>query len=200
MLAENPKTRLAAVGIGFALAAPLASCPLVGPVNEFADRYFFLGVLGGGMVWAWALAWLCARFRWTGRARYTLVPLACVLLFVLTERAAAIWRNDRTLWTAAVERTPTSPRAWAALSDVYRTAGERARADAAVERALRENPHYPPALVSEVYGDLAFGRLELARERLANLARRSFGDGGGIAKAKHCATLDRESAARCINL
>lgn len=194
VLGQNPKTRLPALGVGFALVAPLAACPLVRPINEFADRYFFLGALGGGLVWGWALV----RLGGSRRLRYAALALACVPLFVVTERSAAVWRSDRTVWTAAVARTPSSPRAWAALSDVYRAAHDRAGADMAVERALAANPNYPPALVAEVYADLAFGRVELAREHLANIAARRLGQGGGVAKAERCAALDRAAAARCI--
>jgi hypothetical protein len=195
-LARNPRTRLPALGVGFALVAPLATSPLVRPINELADRYFFLGPLGGGLVWGWIFARLGAR--WRPALRYVVLAAACLPLLLMTERAAAVWRSDRTLWTAAVARTPSSPRAWAALADVYRSANDQAGTDTAIQRALSENPNYPPALVGEVYADLTFGRLELGREHLANIAARRLGHGGGLEKAERCATLDRDAAALCI--
>ncbi|HTQ04246.1 MAG TPA: hypothetical protein VMI54_10335 [Polyangiaceae bacterium] len=197
LLGQSPRLRVPALGVGIALAAPLASCPLVRPINELADRYFFLGVLGGGLCWGWALGRVAERLA-LGRHRAWLW-LACLPMLPFTEQASALWRSDRSLWSAAVERTPDSPRAWSALSDVYRAAGERVNADTAVERALNLNPNYPPALVSEIYGDLAFGRLELAREHLQAIDARHWGDGGGVAKARRCAALDVAAAARCIH-
>jgi hypothetical protein len=196
LLKNNPRTRLPALGVGFALVAALVTSPLSRPINEVADRYYFLGPFGGGLVWGWALARLGARLR--PSLRYAALAAACVPLFLATERAAAVWRSDRSLWTTAVARTPSSPRAWAALADVYRAANDQAGTDLAIQRALNENPNYPPALVGEVYADLAFGRLELGREHLTRIAARRLGHGGGLEKAERCALLERAAAAACI--
>lgn len=197
ILGQNPRTRLPALGIGIALVAPLVSCPLVGPINELADRYFFLGTLGGGLCWGWALGQLAHRLTLWRRRQW--LWLACLPMFPFTERASAIWRDDHTLWRAAVELTPSSPRAWSALSDVYRSERERTNADIALQRALTADRHYPPALVTQIYNDLAFGRLDLAREHLARLDERHWGDGGGVAKARRCASLSTPAAAsRCV--
>jgi len=197
VLGQSARTRLPALGVGIALASALFACPLVRPINEFADRYFFLGTLGGGLCWGWALGRFAKGFSlWRWRAW---LCVACLPMLLITEQASSIWRNERALWSAAVAITPQSSRAWSALSDVYRTAGEQRNADMAVGRALNENANYPPALVTEVYNDLAFGRLELAREHLARLDERHWGEGGGLAKAKRCADLPNpEAAARCI--
>jgi tetratricopeptide (TPR) repeat protein len=116
----------------------------------------------------------------------------------VTWPATSLWRDDRSLWTAATELTPASPRAWAGLSRVHRVARERDEADRAMARALNADPRYAPALVTELYNDLAFGRLETAREHLAALDAKKLGDGGGIGKARRCAALEREAAAACI--
>jgi hypothetical protein len=196
VLSQRKDTRLPALGVGIALTAPLLSCPLLRPINEFADRYWFPGLLGGGIVWGWALARL--RLRFGRRTRTLALAAGCVPLLIVSFRATSLWRDDRALWSRAVELTPGSPRAWAGVSRVHRLAREREGADFAMQRALNADPNYGPALVTEVYNDLVFGRVELAREHLAALDRRHAGDGGGIAKAKHCAALDREAARHCI--
>jgi protein O-mannosyl-transferase len=189
-------TRNLAVGVALALAAPLACSPLLRPVNEYADRYFFLSVLGGGIVWGWALERLLMA-RGLGRFRRFL-PFLCVPLLLPTWRATQIWRDDRSLWTAAVAITPGSPRAWAALSNVHRRAGDRHAAMASVERALAENPDYVPALMARIHHELAFEQLAAAREHVAELAARGLVSEAGLAKAKRCAGMpDPASAARC---
>ena len=196
LLGRERRTRLPALGIGIALSAPLACSPLFRPVNELADRYFFLGILGGGLFWGWAIGRVLARF---GQSRRRMgAAWLCALLLLPAWRATTRWRSERALWTAAVELTPVSPRAWAALSRVHRLAGEREAADMALTRALGADPSYAPALVTEIYNDLTFGRLGLAREHLAALEQRGAGEGGGLGKAKRCAKLDAEGAARCI--
>jgi hypothetical protein len=196
-LGRVPSTRPAALGVAIALAAPLASSPLLRPVNEYADRYWFLSVLGAGIVWGWAFERLLLARR-LGRFRRFL-PLACVPLLTLTWRATALWHDERSLWTAAVAITPGSPRAWAGLSHVQRLAGEQEAADASIERALAANGDYVPALLMQIHNELAFGRLEAARRHLALLDERGLGRESGVAKAKRCAAmLEAAAAARCI--
>jgi hypothetical protein len=196
LLGRSAATRLPALGVGIALAAPLACCPLLRPVNEYADRYFFLSVLGGGLVWAWAAERVAVRFAWGGRA---LLLVACAALLVPTWRATELWRNERSLWTATVALTPGSARAWVGLSIVHRKAHEQEPADRALERGLAVDPEYGVGLVSQVYNDLAFGRLAQARERLAELERRDLRKLPGLGKAQRCAELDAAAAARCID-
>jgi hypothetical protein len=197
LLGQLRSTRLLALGLGIALTAPLACSPLFRPVNELADRYFFLSILGGGLCWGWALERV-APLVGQGRRRTSLV-WAWVLLLVPARLAINLWHDERSLWTATVALTPSSPRAWAGLSRAHRLAGEREAADRTLARALWVDPNYTPALVTEVYNDLSFGRLGLARERLGALKQRRVGEGGGIAKAKRCALLDADAAARCID-
>ncbi len=196
LLGRERESRIPALGVGIALIAPLACAPWLRPVNELADRYFFLGTLGGGLVWGWVFERAAIRlgFERLGPG----IPLLALPLVLFTWPATSIWRDDRALWSAAAEITPASPRAWAGLSRVHRIAREPALADAAMARALGADPNYPPALVTQVYNDLAFGRLASAREHLAVLEEHGAGDGGGLAKAKRCAVLDAVNAARCI--
>jgi hypothetical protein len=198
LLGREERTRLPFLGIGIAMLAPLACSPLLRPVNEHADRYFFLSVLGGGLFWGWAAAH-AARSLGIPWRRRGLAVLALLPLAVVAFRAAGMWQSERTLWLAATELTPGSPRAWAGLSRVHRLAHEPDAADQAMARALAVGPEYAPALVTEIYNDLAFGRLEAARAHLAALERRGFHDEGGLGKAKACAKLDAAAAARCID-
>jgi hypothetical protein len=196
LLGRQRRTRLPALGVGIALIAPLASSPLVRPVNEYADRYFFLSVLGGGLVWAWAAAH-AGRARVMASRRAWLV-LALAPLAVVAFKDSSMWRNERALWSAATELTPASPRAWAGLARAHRLAQEREPADAAMSRALAVGPDYAPGLVTEIYNHLAFGRVDEARERLKGMDIRGFHDEGGLGKARACAKLDAGLAARCI--
>lgn len=197
LLGRERRTRLPALGVGIALIAPLASSPLVRPINEYADRYFFVGVLGGALVWGWAAAHAALALG-VRPSRRAWLALALTPLALIAWKFAGMWRNERTLWTAATDLTPASPRAWAGLSRVHRLAHEREAADVAMARALAVGPDYAPGLVTEIYNHLAFGRLDEARDRLAAMERRGFHDEGGLGKAKACAKLDADAAAHCI--
>jgi tetratricopeptide (TPR) repeat protein len=195
------------LGIALALVAPLASSPLARPINEYADRYFVLGVLGGGLFWGTLGVQLLRRLA-RGTTRRGLVAashryqhvlfVVCLPLAVPAFQATTIWRDERTLWTAALQRNPESARAWTNMARVHRRAGELPEVDRAVARALELAPRYPYALVARVFADLSSGRLEQARRHLAEIRALELTDTPGFRKAEHCAKLDAESAKRCV--
>jgi hypothetical protein len=195
-LARRRATRVAALGVAIALVAPLGSCPLLGPSNELADRYFFLGVFGGGLFWGFVLEqWV--RSRALGFSKLA-VPLVCLPMIVPAYQAMRIWKDERSVWTAAVERSPHSTRALAALSRVERQAGNPALAETLVARALSLDPTYAPALVTRIYNELHAGEVERARAHLAELPALGAADARGAKKARRCAELDAAAARACI--
>jgi hypothetical protein len=183
-------------GLAIALLAPLGSSPLLRPVNELADRYFFLGVLGGGLFWGFLAD------EWTRRRTLTVprlsVALLCLPMALPAWSAARIWKDERSLWTAAVERSPHSTRALSALSRVERLEGHPDLAARLVERALALDPRYSPALVTRIYNELHAGDVEGARAHLAELPALGAADAKGVRKARRCATLDAAAARTCI--
>jgi hypothetical protein len=196
-LGRQRRGRVGALGLGIAMIAALPSSPLIGPVNEIADRYFFLGILGGGMVWGVAISLVARAVGLRGRRR-ALAALVCLPLAVPAWKATMPWRDERSLWTAAVDRAPTSPRAWAALSRVHRQAGEHALAATAIERAIRLDSGYPPALVTRVYNEISVGDLPRARGHLAELERLGLGGYRGVGKARRCSELELDAAKACV--
>jgi hypothetical protein len=195
-LARRRTTRLSALGVGIALVAPLGSSPLLGPVNELADRYFFLGVLGGGLFWGFVLEqWVRSRALPFPKLAVTLVFLPMI---VPAYQAMRIWKDERSVWTTAVEHSPHSTRALAALSRVERQAGNRSLAERLVEQALALDPTYAPALVTRIYNELEAGELERARAHLAELPALGAADARGTKKARRCAALDAAAAQACI--
>jgi hypothetical protein len=182
-LARRRAGRLPVLGLAIALAASLPSSPLAGPANRHADRYFFLAVLGGALVWGVLTTRAARRLRAAfmtraghasavrmARAWYGWLPGAVVLpLVVVAQYAVSPWKDDATLWSVAVERAPESPRAWAALSRVRRLQGELDSADEAVAHALTLEPRYAPARLTRIYNRLARGDVDAARAEIDEL-------------------------------
>jgi hypothetical protein len=196
-LARWRRARVAALAIAIAVVAPILSSPMVGPINEFADRYFFLAVLGGGIVWGSTLD-LLGRHLKLRRPSRALLVLTCLPLIVPAWQASSAWRDERSLWTAAIERQPVSPRAWAALSRVHRMAGEHREAAEAVNRALALDGGYAPALVTRVYNEISAGQTSLARTHIQDLERRGLNDYKGVRKARKCLEFDGDLARACL--
>lgn len=195
LLARRRSTRVAAIGFGWSLLAALPMSPLIGPANARADRYLFLSVLGGAMIWGVLVdqltQWLPPLARKVGLA------LAGALLLAFAWPAISIWRNDRTLWSTAVEHTPTSARAWTGLSRALRLSGELDRADEAVERALELDPGFTYARVTRIYNRLARGDVEEARRELTLVDQDQL-EHPGLPRARRCAALSAREAPGCV--
>jgi hypothetical protein len=153
-------------------------------------------VLGGGLFWGFVLdEWLRHRPRRHPR----LAPALALLPMIFPAWSALrIWRDERSVWTAAVERSPGSTRALAALSRVERLAGNATRARELVERALALDPRYSPALVTRIYNELHAGDVAAARAHLAELPALGAADAKGVKKAERCAALEPPAARACI--
>jgi hypothetical protein len=165
-LRRTPRGRPFAVALAFALVAPLASCPLALPANELADRYVFLGSVGGAIAFGTLVdAGLGMDRELLRRAAVAVAAVVLGVAAVVAFQARSVFRSDDDLWAAAVARAPDSPRAWTGLSHVLRLRGRLSDADDADARALALDPSYAPAKLTHVYNLLARGELDEARAR-----------------------------------
>ena len=98
-LRRSARRRPFAVALAFALVAPIASSPLALPANELADRYLFLGVLGGGIAFGTLVdraldgSLLMVRRAGTGLATAVLLGETAVAM-----QASLAYRLDTKLW------------------------------------------------------------------------------------------------------
>jgi hypothetical protein len=176
-----------------ALVAPIFTSPLVAPRNELADRYWFIGSAAAALVVGWAASSASARR----------VPLAVAALIaslsLSSYKASSVWASEVDLWTFVVQISPSSPRAWSALSRVHRLADQGDLAEAAVERSLALRPEYTPALISRMFNHLWFGRLEAAREQLRVLESREGVRDAALQLARRCLTAsDARAVQACV--
>lgn len=158
-LARRRRTRVLAAAGAVALVSPLCASPLLAPLNEVADRYWFVGSLAAALVVGWV-----ASQAWAKRASLAVGALALVAgCSVASWKASSVWASEVDLWTFAVQTSPGSPRAWSSLARVLRLADEDELAQRAIERSLALRPNYPAARTARIFNDLWFGRLDAAR-------------------------------------
>jgi hypothetical protein len=184
-----------ALGLTFALLAALPSSPLAAPVNEMADRYYFLSVLGGGMFWGWVAERLSRRVPRLVRAPALVV--AALPLVLVSQEAAAPWIDDGALWSTATRKAPKSPRAWTGLARVHRLSGDLDAADYALSRAFELDPNYVPARVTQIYNCLARGDVDTARQVIEQVRVSATGV-PGMPRAITCASYPADEAKACI--
>jgi hypothetical protein len=188
-LSARRKTRVIGAALVVALVASLPASPLLAPVNETADRYWFAGSFAVALLVGRLVVALTRKSVWLAVA---LIAALTGLGISATWSASSVWGSEVDLWTAAAETAPSSPRAWSSLSRAHRLAGQEALAEKAVLRALDLRPGYVPAQVTRVLNHLWAGHLDSAREQLAVIEPESRLHGEAIKVAAACA--ERESA------
>jgi hypothetical protein len=192
LLARQRRWRVPAAAGALALVAPLCTSPLFAPVNELADRYWFMGSFGAALLLGWAVHVVRVR----GVSIAVLVLLGG--LGVASSRASSVWASEVDLWTVAVQSAPASARAWAALSRVHRIAGQRELAERTMDRAMTLRPGYVSAQAAQVLTSLWFGDLDGARRQLARLDPDASMPGETLRSARRCAAAaDAGAAAAC---
>jgi hypothetical protein len=192
LLGRRRRLRVPAAAGALALVSPSCTSPLFAPVNELADRYWFVGSFAAALL----LGWVVHRARVRGVLLAALVLLGG--LGVASSRASSVWGSEVDLWTAAVQNAPASARAWVALSRVHRIAGQRELAERTMDRALTLRPGYVSAQAAQVLNLLWFGDLEGARRELARMAADASVPGETLRSARRCASAaDAAAAAAC---
>ena len=186
-----------AAGVLVALVAGLPTSPLVSPINETADRYAFVATLGGALFWGALFDRATRSLR--ASLRYASVALAVVPLAAVAQGAAAPWQSNDALWACAIERAPSSPRAWASWSNILRRRGDLDGAEQAALRGLAEGPQAFLPRVSRIYALLALGKTDEAKAAITEL--RSVGGGRmpGVRRAVRCAEMSQAEVAACLD-
>jgi hypothetical protein len=196
-LSRHRRLRVVSAGLATALVAPLVTSPLLSPINERADRYVFIGSLGGAIVWGFLIDRALARV--SERGRVAIVAALLAPLVVVSHRAIAPYRSDADLWRIAAERAPLSPRAFAGLARIRRLSGDLDGADRAVEHALALDPHSLVARVTRVYNRLARGDTETATAEIRAIEAMGGRNQRGMRRAIRCAALPPGEATACID-
>jgi len=183
-LARRPRAHRCLGLLLVALVAPLISCAIFAPVNELADRYWFLGSLAAALFVAWGAH--CLRRR---HALLTLGLLGAMSVagVLASWSAASVWESETNLWTAAVSTAPGSPRAWASLSRVLRIAGQNELAERTAQRALAIQSDYVPGQVALALNRLAIRDRTGADEVIAAIVPKSALHRDALKLVKHCA-------------
>ena len=131
-----------------------------------ADRYTYLPQIGLALLVTWAVADLCARWRYQ---RIFLATCWLIIIGALTFAAhlqASAWKDSETLWTQALSRTIDNLMAELNLGESAYQQGKTSDAIKRFERALQIDPDR-----ASVHSSLGVALLEKGRaeESLAHL-------------------------------
>lgn len=90
-------------------------------VNPAAERYLYLPSVG--LIVGVVIAGVSLLDK-EGKFALKAVGILTLLLLVLTIKESAIWRDDISLWSYTIKKSPRSVRAYHGLGDAYRDKGE----------------------------------------------------------------------------
>lgn len=131
-----------------------------------ADRYTYLPQIGLALLVTWAVADLCARWRYH---RLFLASCSLIIIGALTFAAhlqASAWKDSETLWTQALSRTIDNLMAELNLGESAYQQGRTADAIKRFERALQIDPDRASVHSSLGVALLEKGRAEESRAHL----------------------------------
>ncbi len=111
------------------------------PFELIYEHRNYLASLGVIFIILQALLWLHAQYR--DKRIWLLMPALILVFAISTAIRSYQWRDLPSLLVAHVENHPESPRAWAALSNVYVEKGNYIEAIASLQRASLLDPHEP---------------------------------------------------------
>ncbi len=116
------------------LLIPIVHSPMMESIHQSPDRNVYLAVAGASLTVALLLDRLPARAMFV--AGWLLLSLA----MIGTVRQVGFWRNDETLWSHALDVTPSSKRAALVLGNVYALEGRFAEEERVYRKALVYHP------------------------------------------------------------
>ena len=123
--------------------------PVIGLVQvgsqAHADRYTYLPTIGLLVAVVWLVGDLVARSRALRIAAAVALLLALAGFSVATARQAALWKDTRTLFSAALRVDKDNPVAHQCLGSAYLQDGKVGPAIAELSEAIRLSPLYPDA-------------------------------------------------------
>lgn len=111
------------------------------------DRYLYLPLLGAAGCTACLGQHLAAASGWRRNAALAAAGVAVMLLPVLSFLRAGVWRNDLTLWSDAVRKSPDHPVALYGLGQAQQNSGNLEGARLSYLRVLEQNPRHLDTLI-----------------------------------------------------
>jgi len=123
----------------------------------------FLGVVIGEMVYS--------RQRY--KFAYGILAVLMIIYGVGTAYRNTVWKNNVTLWTDAMKKSPYEPLVYNNLSVAYKNNGEYEKAKEVLFRGIRLSPnewlyHYNLAVLFKISGEMDYALLEYERAIMLN--------------------------------
>ncbi len=135
------------------IAAPLAPALYLpalaqGAENAFAERYLYLPSVGFVLIAAAVLSWLGERSRALWRAAAIAALVASAVFAAGAVQRNRVWKDNLTLWSDAVVKSPESAAAHENYGYALYYAGRSAEGRRELDRALQLAPRLPDKIIS----------------------------------------------------
>ncbi|MCE9589264.1 MAG: hypothetical protein K8S99_01930 [Planctomycetes bacterium] len=153
------RSRLFCLGLCVVVMAMLPAANLVPIYIPAADRYWYLPMVGLGVMVALGASWVGARApRALAAAALAISLLLCAALGVLTWQRIGVWDNPKVLWTDTHAKNEGSIRALTGLATELANEGNLAQAIPYFEKAAGWVTNRPDYSINIVIGYDNLGR------------------------------------------
>lgn len=169
---------LAAWGSYVALLLPVCGLVQVGG-QAMADRYAYLAMVPVLLAFSVGILWMWRRGSALGKVAFCVAVGAWLALLGLRTRAQiAVWHDDISLWSAALEHFPDDPHSNYDLGVALLAAHRLEEARVAVERAVtHSNPHAPQLPMARGTLGVIYLKMHDYNEAIVQLQQAVAGDG-----------------------
>jgi Flp pilus assembly protein TadD len=144
LVSHRSRRILFALGLIVIPLLPVLYIPALGE-NTFTERYLYLPTVGIALIAAFGLAWVQRRRPVWMRAGVALTVVVLGIYSVATVQRNTAWRNDETLWTDTLRKSPESASVHNEMGIVLADRGLVEAAIGEYQRALRLDPGLPRA-------------------------------------------------------
>ena len=157
------KNRVAFLGLLFTTVPllPVLYIPALGE-NTFTERYLYLPSVGYSILLAVLLSWAKEKFPYRAKGMTIIMLLIVGLYTVGTVYRNSIWKDDFSLWSDTVRKSPDSAEVRNNFGFAYASKGQWDIAMAEYQAALRLKPYFVDAHNNVGTAFQAKGQLDMA--------------------------------------
>lgn len=127
----------------FALLAIIPVSQIVPLTTMMNDRYLYYPMVGIAAILAGEVSTFISAGGTRGRVVMSISILVLILLAVASGRRTLVWKDELTLWSDAVQKSPGSRFARQGLAEALEAGGDLAGAAAQYLEALKDDPASP---------------------------------------------------------
>ncbi|MBQ0736135.1 tetratricopeptide repeat protein [Aquimarina celericrescens] len=111
--------------------------------SHMADRYAYVAIIGFSVIFYQSLSYLKEKIRIVNKSWFIILSLFFIVSFsIVSFNRVNVFRNNKNLWSQALEVNPMNPFAYNSLGYYYRNQGKLDTAKILYKKSIKLSPNY----------------------------------------------------------